>query len=115
MRCEDRATVICQDDKNPPIAQDIVVDHNGKTYTLVPSKSGNFEDIKAICQSKGLSVYEPRDNSTYYTVFQETQKAGMVINYMNMQRKWLENEKKWYPVRFQPRVTTFSFFLAFFL
>ena len=100
VRCEDRSTVICQDDKNPPIAEDITVDHNGKTYTLVPYKSGDFEDVQAICQSKGLSVYEPRDNSTYYAVFQETQKAGMVINYMNMRRKWLENEKKWTPYKY---------------
>ena len=76
------------------------MNYNGKTYTLVPSKSGDFEGVKAICESKGLSVYEPRDNVTYYTVFEATQKAGMKIIYLNMQRKWLENEEKWEPFRY---------------
>ena len=100
VRCDTRYTVICQEDKIPPIAEDIKVEFNGKTYTLVPSKSGDFEGVKAVCESKGLSVYEPRDNATYYTVFEATQKAGMVINYMNMQRKWLQNEKKWEPFKY---------------
>ena len=77
--------------------QDIEVKHNGKTFTLVPSKSGDFETVKSVCQTKGLKVFEPRDNDTFHKVFKEAQKAGQVIVYLGLQRKWSHAEYKWEP------------------
>ena len=74
---------------------DIKVNYNGKTYTLVPSQSGDFDTVKEICQSKGLTVFEPRDKETYYTIYKETEKAGMLLNFLNMKRNWLQVEQKW--------------------
>ena len=76
---------------------DIEVQHNGKTYTLVPSRSGDFEGVKEECEWRDLKVFEPRDKESFYAVYNKAYEAGMTLIFMNMRRSWLASEKKWGP------------------
>ena len=66
---------------------DVQVEHNGKTYTLMPSKSGDFEQVINICGDLGLMVFEPRNQTEYDAVYTDAKELGMGIVYLNIQRK----------------------------
>ena len=91
--CEHWNQVICQDGPDTPAA-DVVFEQDGKSYTLMPSKSGNFEEVKAICEDQGLMMFEPRNEATYDAVYAKAKEHGLDMIYMNIQRENPESKFK---------------------
>ena len=87
MNCEYWNHVICQDTSAVTPAADVTMTHNGKSYTLMPSKSGNFEEVKAICEAKDMMIFEPRNKEDYDAVYEKARENGMDMIYMNIQRE----------------------------
>ena len=87
VNCEYWSHVICQDTKATTPADDVTMTHNGKSYTLMPSKSGNFEEVKAICEAKEMMIFEPKSKEEYDAVFEKAMENGMDMVYMNIRRE----------------------------
>ena len=87
--CDHWAQVVCQDTEAVISAADVQVQHNGKTYTLMPSKSGNFEQGRF-----GIDDVEPRNQTEYDAVYTDAKELGMGIVYWNIQRKKIRNPSK---------------------
>ena len=92
--CDHWAQVVCQDTKAVTPAANVEVEHNGKTYTLMPSKSGNFEEVTKICGDLDLMMFEPRNQAEYDAVYAEAKALGMDMIYLNIQRENPESKFK---------------------
>ena len=53
----------------------------------MPSKSGNFEEVKAICEAKDMMMFEPRNKEDYDVVYEKAKENGMDMIYMNIRRE----------------------------
>ena len=63
---------------------EITVD--GRKFVIMPSKSGNFEEVQNICKHKGLQLFEPRNEATYEAVYKAAMEARLDNIWVNIKR-----------------------------
>ena len=77
--------------KNLP---DIEVSHNGKKFSIKPSRSGNFTEVKRLCEGEGQILFEPRDEATWDAVYAKAREAGQTLIWLGIQQDTKEDSEK---------------------
>ena len=77
--------------KNLP---DIEVSHNGKKFSIKPSRSGNFTEAKELCEEGRQILFEPRDEATWDAVYAKAREAGQTLIWLGIQQDTKEDSEK---------------------
>lgn len=78
--------VICQEKALEP-AKDIEVTHNGKKYSIKPSRSGNFTEVKQLCEDSGQMLFEPREEAAWEAVYARARESGQTLIWLGIQQQ----------------------------
>ena len=76
------------------ILPDIEVTHNGRKYSIKPSRSGNFTEVKRLCEGGGQMLFEPRDEATWEAVYAKAREAGQTLIWLGIQQDDREDSDK---------------------
>ena len=94
--CQDKAmepakgnirSLVLLTDPQKKFIQDIDVTHNGTRYTIKPSRSGDFNEVKRLCEAEGQMLFEPRDEATWEAVYAKAREAGQTLIWLGIQQQ----------------------------